>query len=83
MNEVPEFENFASLLQMTTKYGFSGIRKAFVEDLKGAYPTKWKGVETAPALGENIFGSPKPHPDAVLNLLSEQGIKFALPFAAY
>jgi hypothetical protein len=68
---------------MTAKYGFSDVRKTLVEDLKSAYPTKWKDVETTPALGENVFGSPKPHPNAVLNLLLEQGIKFALPFAAY
>ena len=68
---------------MTTKYGFSDIREALVEDLKGAYPTKWEDFETAMVLGEDIFGSPRPHPNAVLNLFLEQRIKFALPFAAY
>jgi len=82
-NKVPEFTVFASLLRMTTKYGFSDIREALVEDLKGAYPTKWEDFETAKVLGENVFGSPNPHPNAVLNLFLEQRIKFALPFAAY
>jgi len=82
-NKVPEFTVFASLLRMTTKYGFSDIREALVEDLKDAYPTKWEDFETAKVLGENVFGSPKPHPNAVLNLFLEQKIKFALPFAAY
>ena len=68
---------------MTTKYGFSDIREALVEDIKGAYPTKLEDFETAKVLGEDVFGSPKPNPNAVLNLFLEHGIKFALPFAAY
>jgi hypothetical protein len=74
---------FASLLRMTTKYGFSGIRDQLVHGIKGAYPTKWEGLGIGMVLGEDIFGSPKPHPNAVLNLFAEQGVKFALPFAAY
>ena len=74
---------FASLLRMATKYGFSNVREGLVEDLKGAYPTKWEDFETAKILGEDVFGSPVPHPNAVLNLLLEQRIRFALPFAAY
>jgi len=68
---------------MTTKYGFSDVRGQLLESIKGAYPTKWEYFRTAKVLGEGIFGSPKPHPNAVLNLFMEQGIKFALPFAAY
>jgi len=68
---------------MATKYGFSDIREGLVEDLKEAYPTKWEDFETAKVLGEDVFGSPRPHPNAVLNLLLEQRVKFALPFAAY
>ena len=82
-NKVPEFSVFASLLRMTTKYGFSDIREALVEDLKRAYPTKWEDFETAKVLGEDVFGSPRPHPNAVLYLFLEQSIKFGLPFAAY
>ena len=68
---------------MTTKYGFSDVREGLVEDFKGAYPTKWEDFKKAEVLGEDVFGSPKPHPNAVLNLFLEQGIKFALPFSAY
>ena len=68
---------------MTTKYGVSDVREQLVEDLKGAYPTEWKAYQAAEVLGEDVFGSPKPHPNSVLNLFTEQGIKFALPFAAY
>ena len=68
---------------MAAKYGFSDVREALVEDLKGAYPTKWEDFGAARVLGEDVFGSPKPHPNAVLNLFLEQNIKFALPFAAY
>ena len=74
---------FASLLRMTTKYGFSDVREQLVESIKGAYPTKWEDPRTGNFLGEAVFGSPKPHPNAVLNLFAEQRIKFALPFAAY
>jgi len=68
---------------MTTKYDFSVAREGLVEDLRSAYPTKWEEFEAAKVLGENIFGSPKPHPNAVFNLFLEQRIKFALPFASY
>jgi hypothetical protein len=82
-NKVPEFTVFVSLLRMTTKYGLSDIREGLVEDLKIAYPTEWEDFEAAKIVGEDIFGSPKPHPNEVLNLFLEQKIKFALPFAAY
>jgi hypothetical protein len=78
-----ELTVFASLLRMATKYGFSDVREQLVEDLKGAYPTKWEAYRAAEVLGEDVFGSPKPHPNSVLNLFAEQNIKFALPFAAY
>ena len=68
---------------MTTKYGFSNAQEALVEDLKGAYPTKWEEFEMTKVLGEDVFGLPKPHPSAVLYLFLEQSIKFALPLAAY
>ncbi|KAF9652108.1 hypothetical protein BDM02DRAFT_3109504 [Thelephora ganbajun] len=82
-NKVPEFATFISLLRMATKYGFSDAREGLVEDLKGAYPTKWEDFETTKVLGEDVFGLPRPHPNAVLKLFLEQRIKFALPFAAY
>jgi len=74
---------FASLLRMATKYGFSDVREALVEDLKGAYPTKLEDFRAARVLGEDVFGSPKPHPNAVLNLFVAQNVRFAIPFASY
>lgn len=68
---------------MTTKYGFSDVREQLVDSIKSAYPTKWEGSGTAKVLGEDVFESPKPHPNAVFNLFTEQNVKFALPFAAY
>ena len=81
--KVSEFAVFASLLRMTTKYDFPDVREQLVDSIKDAYPTKWEGPGTAKLLGEDIFGSPKPHPNAVLNLFTELNLKFALPFAAY
>jgi hypothetical protein len=82
-HEVPEFSAFGSLLRMTTKYGISNVRDQLVKDLEGAYPTKWEEFQSGKVLGEDVFGSPKPHPNAVLNLFEAQDLKFAIPFAAY
>ena len=68
---------------MTTKYGFSDVRDQLIEDLKGAYPTKWEDYRGAKVLGENVFGAPRPHPNAVLNLFEAQNVRFAIPSAAY
>ena len=68
---------------MTTKYGYSSVRDQLVKDLRGAYPTKWEACQTAEVVGEDVFGSPKPHPNSVLKLFLEQNIRFALPFAGY
>ena len=68
---------------MTTKYGFSDVREQLIDSIKDAYPMEWEGPGTAKTLGEDIFGSPKPHPNAVMNLFAEQSVKFALLFAAY
>jgi hypothetical protein len=80
--QVPEFTVFASLLQMAIKYGFSDIREQLVDGIKGAYLTKLEDLGTGMVLGEDIFGSPKLHPNAVLNMFTEHRVKFALPFAA-
>ena len=61
----------------------SDIRDQLIKDLEGAYPTEWEKYQTAEVLGEDVFGLPKPHPNAVLNLFMAQGIRFALRFAAY
>ena len=82
-HEAPEFTVFASLLRMTTKYGISSVRDQLVKDLKGAYPTKWEDFQSAKVLGEDFFESPKPHPNAVLNLFEAENVRFAIPFAAY
>ena len=74
---------FASLLRMTTKYGFSDVRDQLLKDLKGAYPTGWEDFQAAKVLGEAVFGSPRPHANAVLNLFEAQNVRFAIPFAAY
>jgi len=68
---------------MTTKYSFTEVRNQLLKDLRGAYPTKWEDFRGAKVLGEDIFGSPKPHPNAVLNLFETQNVRFAIPFAAY
>ena len=81
--KVPEFKLFASLLRMATKYGFSDVREQLLHSLEGAYPTKLEAYQTVTVLGEGIFGSPSPHPNAVLNLFLGQEVKFAIPLAAY
>ena len=68
---------------MTTKYGFSEVREQLLHCLEGAYPTKWEAYQTASVLGEDVFGSPEPHPNAVLNLFLEQNVRFAIPLASY
>ena len=68
---------------MTTKYGFSEVREQLIRGFEAAYPTKWEAYQAASVLGEDVFGSPKPHPNAVLNLFLEQNVRFALPLATY
>ena len=68
---------------MMTKYGFSDIRDQLIEDLRDAYPAKWEDFRSANVLGEDVFGTPKPHPNAVLDLFEAHDINFAVPFAAY
>jgi len=68
---------------MATKYGFSDVRDQLLDSIKGAYPTKWEDPGAGNVVGENVFGLPIPHPNAVLNVFMEQGVKPALPFAAY
>ena len=81
--KVPEFRVFTSLLRMATKYGFSDVREQLLHSLEGAYPTKWEAYRTSSLLGEDVFGLPSPHPNAVLNLFLEQNVRFAIPLAAY
>lgn len=81
--KVPEFKVFASLLRMTTKYGFSDVYEQLLHSIKGAYPIKWEAYKTTSIIGEDVFGTPEPHPNAVLNLFLEQKVRFAIPLAAY
>ena len=53
---------------MMTKYSFSDARKILVEDLEDPYPTKWEDFETARGLDEDVFGSPRPHPNTTAAL---------------
>ena len=68
---------------MSTKYGFFDVCEQLIHSLKGAYPIKWEAFQAASVLGEGVFGSPKPHPNLVLNLFLEQNVRFAIPIAAY
>ena len=74
---------FASLLRMASKYGYSDVREYLFHRLKDAYPTKLEVYQAASVLGEGVFGSPKPHPNEVLNLFLDQNVRFAIPVAAY
>ena len=68
---------------MATKYSFYDVREQLIHILNGAYPTDWEAYQTAGVVGEDVFGLPKPHPNAVLNLFLEQNIRFAIPLASY
>ena len=50
---------------------------------KGRTLPNGKDFQNADVLGEDVFGSPKPHPNAVLKLFEVGSIRFAIPFAAY
>lgn len=68
---------------MATKYGYSDLREQLLHSLKDAYPTKWEACQNTSVFGEDVFESPKPHPNAVLNLFLDQKVRFAMPVAAY
>ena len=68
---------------MATKYNYSDVREQLLHSLKDAYPTKLKVYQAASVLGEEVFGSPKPHSNEVLNLFLDQDVRFAIPVAAY
>jgi hypothetical protein len=68
---------------MATKYQLEEIRSQILLDLVQAYPTKLSAYNISSCLGEAVFGTPTPHPNAVLNLLVQCRVAFALPFAYY
>ena len=59
------------------------VRAQLLETIRNAYPESFEGLDPSKALGENVFGGPKPHPNAVLNLFVQQNITSALPMAYY
>lgn len=68
---------------MTTKYQISDIREQILVDIQEAYPKTFKVYEDSTILGENVFGEPKQHPNAVLSLFKQCGVTFPLPYAFY
>lgn len=68
---------------MTTKYKLDDIREQILVDIQDAYPETFEAYEASNILGEEIFGSPRPHPNAVLNLFRQCGVASALPYAHY
>jgi hypothetical protein len=68
---------------MTTSYKIDNVREQFLGDLRDAYPKTFEAYEQSGTLGESVFGTPKPHPNAVLKLFETCNVAFALPFAYY
>jgi len=68
---------------MTTKYQFQEIRSQILLDLHPAYPTELSKYDESSCLGEEVFGTPLPHPNLVLDLFVTSEVAFALPFAYY
>ena len=82
-NHVPDFSTFSSLLRVSTNYEMLSVRAQLLETIRDAYPEDFEGVNPSKTLGENVFGGPKPHPNAVLNLFVRHGVTWALPMAYY
>ena len=82
-NNVPDFPTFSSLLRVSTNYEMLNVRAQLLETIRDAYPTEFEGLDPSKTLGENVFGGPKPHPNAVLNLFVQQNVTWALPMAYY
>lgn len=68
---------------MTTSYKIDNVREQILEDLRDAYPKTFEVYEKSETLGERVFGTPKPHPNAVLKLFEACNVVFTLPFAYY
>jgi len=68
---------------MMTSYKIDNVREQILEDLRDAYPKTFETYEQSGTLGERVFGSPRPHPNAVLKLFETCNVTFALPFAYY
>jgi len=82
-NKVPDFTTFSSLLRITAKYEMPAIRSEILEIVRDAYPETFEGLSPSKPLGERVFSGRTPHPNEVLNLFVQQGLKSALPMAYY
>ena len=82
-HQTPDFATFSSILRMTTSYKIDNVCEQILEDLRDAYPITFEAYEKSETLGERVFGTPKPHPNAVLKLFETCNVAFALPFAYY
>ena len=82
-SKVPDFSTFSSLLRVSASYEMPKLRARLLENIRGAYPESFEGLDPSKTLGENMFDAPKPHPNAALNLFVQQKVKSALPMAYY
>jgi hypothetical protein len=80
---VPDFTTFSSLLRITAKYEMPAVRPQLRDVIRDAYPATFEDLDPSKTLGENVFGGPSPHPNAVLNLFVQQKLTSALPMAYY
>jgi hypothetical protein len=80
---VPDFTTFSSLLRITAKYEMPAVRPQLLDVIRDAYPANFEDLSPSKTLGENVFGGPTPHPNAVLNLFVQQKLTSALPMAYY
>jgi hypothetical protein len=82
-NKAQDFSTFSSLLRITAKYEMTVVRSQLLEVVHDAYPDTFEGLTPSRPLGENVFSGPTPHPNAVLNLFTQQKLTSALPMAYY
>ena len=82
-SKVADFSTFSSLLRVATNYKMPNLRTRLLETIRDAYPENFEGLGPSRTLGENVFETPKPHPNAVLNLFIQQKVTSALPMAYY
>ena len=80
---MPDFNTFSSLLRITAKYELPTVRSQLLEVVHNGYPETFEGLRPSKPLGESIFSGPTPHPNAVLNLFVQQGLRCGLPMAYY
>jgi hypothetical protein len=59
------------------------VHSQLLDAIRDAYPATFEDLDPSKALGENVFGEPTPHPNAVLSLFVQQKLTSALPMAYY